>query len=211
MTTSTEDRLTNHGGSSPRVSRTSSTRPWYRLVLLAATVGIVSASWQLVERIAVAQDADAASVCDFNSVLSCTSVFTQWQSSALGVPNTLVSLPIFAALAATAVAGLLGSRFASSYLAVLLALSLFMAAFATWYSFQTGFVMGAMCLFCTVGSACVLAAGIGVARVAAAGRALGDGRAGRALALLVDSKSDMIAWLGLILINAVMLYFGLAF
>jgi len=86
-----------------------------------------------------------------------------------------------------------------------------MAAFATWYSFQTGFVMGAMCLFCTVGSAAVLTAGIGVTRVAAAGRAFGHGRAGRALDLLVKSKSDLIAWSGLILINAGMLFFGLAF
>jgi hypothetical protein len=39
--------------------------------------------------------------------------------------------------------------------------------------------MGAMCLFCTVGSACVLTAGIGATRVAAPERALGDRRAGR--------------------------------
>lgn len=209
MTIETEDRVTRSGGGSPRVSDTPSTRPWFALVLLAATVGMVSAGWQIVERIATAQDADATSVCDFNSVLSCTSVFTQWQSSALGVPNTLISLPVFAALAATAVAGILRTRFAPSYLAVMLGLSLFMAGFATWYSYQTGFVMGAMCLFCTIGSAGVLIAGIGVTRVAAAGRALGDGRAGRVLALLVNSKSDLIAWLGLILINAVMLYYGL--
>jgi uncharacterized membrane protein len=210
MTTSTQDRVAGEGGLSPRARDIPSTRPWYVLVLVAATVGMVSAGWQLVERIAYAQDADKASVCDINAVLSCTSVFTQWQSSALGIPNTLVSLPVFATLAATAVAGILGSRFARSYLAALLGLSLFMTAFATWYSYQTGFVMGAMCLFCTVGSACVLTAGIGVTRVAAAGRALGDGRAGRTMALLVDSKSDVIAWLGLILINAVLLYFGLA-
>jgi len=192
-------------------SDTSLTRPWYVLVLLAAVVGMVSAGWQLVERISYAENADAASVCDFNAVLSCSSVFGQWQSSALGVPNTLISLPVFAALAATAVAGILGSRLARPYLAALLGLSLFMAAFATWYSFQTGFVMGAMCLFCTVGSAAVLTAGIGVTRVAAQSRALGDGRAGRALALLVDSKSDLLAWAGLIVINAAVIYFGLVF
>jgi uncharacterized membrane protein len=75
---------------------------------------MVSAGWQLVERITYA--------------------------SALGVPNTLISLPVFTILAGTAVAGLLGSRFARPYLAGLLGLSLFMAAFATWYSIQTGFV-----------------------------------------------------------------------
>jgi uncharacterized membrane protein len=211
MASHTEERVTGSTGMVPRVSGTLSTRPWYVLVLLAGAVGMVSAGWQLVERIAYADNADAASVCDFNAVLSCSSVFGQWQSSALGVPNTLVSLPVFAALAATAVAGILGSRFARPYLAGLLGLSLFMAAFATWYSYQTAFEMGAMCLFCTIGSAAVLTAGIGVTRVAAAERALGDRRAGRALALLVNSNSDLLAWFGLILINAVMLYFGLAF
>lgn len=211
MTTGTEDRVTGYGGASPRVSDTASNRPWFAVVLLAATVGMVSAGWQIVERIAHAEAADAASVCDINSVISCTSVYGQWQSSALGVPNTLVSLPVFAALAATAVAGILGSRFARPYLAALLGLSLFMAVFVTWYSYQTGFAMGAMCLFCAVGSASVLTAGIGVTRAAAAERALGEGRAGRALTLLVHSKSDLIAWVGLILINAALLYFGLAF
>jgi uncharacterized membrane protein len=211
MASHTEERVTGSTGMAPRVSGTLSTRPWYVLVLLAGAVGMVSAGWQLVERIAYADNADAVSVCDFNAVLSCSSVFGQWQSSALGVPNTLVSLPVFAALAATAVAGILGSRFARPYLAGLLGLSLFMAAFATWYSYQTAFEMGAMCLFCTIGSAAVLTAGIGVTRVAAAERALGDRRAGRALALLVNSNSDLLAWFGLILINAVMLYFGLAF
>lgn len=129
----------------------------------------------------------------------------------MGVPNTLISLPIFAMFATTAVAGLLGSRLARPYLAALFGISLFMAAFATWYTYQSAFVMGAMCLFCTVGSACVLVAGIGVTRAVASGRGLGDGRAGRALALLVRSSADVLAWAGLILINVAMLYFGLAF
>jgi hypothetical protein len=66
-----------------------------------------------------------------------------------------------------------------------------------------------MCLFCAVGSACVLAAGVGVTRVAADGRALGHGRAVSALSLLVKSHSDVIAWLSLILINVLVIYLGL--
>lgn len=42
---------------------------------------------------------------------------------------------------------------------------------ATWNSEQTGFVMRATCPFCTVGSACVLTAGIGATTVAVAQRA----------------------------------------
>jgi uncharacterized membrane protein len=211
MTTRTESRPAHDAGTPPRASGTTSTGPWFVLVLLAASAGMVSAGWQLVERTAFAENAESASVCDINSVVSCTSVFGQWQSSALGVPNTLVSMPIFAALAATAVAGILGSGFARSYLAALLGVSVFMAAFATWYTYQSAFVMGAMCLFCTVGSACVLVAGIGVTRVAASRHVLGDGRAGRLLMLLVQSKADLLGWIGLILVNAAMLYFGLAF
>lgn len=210
MATQERDRVSGEPGAAPPVVSPPSTRPWYTLVLIAAAVGMVSAGWQLVERIAYAESADAGSVCDFNAVISCSSVFGQWQSSALGVPNTLISMPVFAALAATAVAGLLGSRLARPFLAGLLGLSLFMAAFAVWYTYQTAFAMGAMCLFCTIGSASVLVAGAGVTRVAAAGRALGDGRAGRTLDLLVDSRSDLLAWLGLVVVSAAMLFFGLA-
>lgn len=53
----------------------------------------MTAAWQTVERIAWAADPQAPSVCEINTVLSCSSVYPHWQSSALGIPNSLIALP----------------------------------------------------------------------------------------------------------------------
>ncbi len=182
---------------------------WFLLMVVGGLLGAVAAGWQLVERIAYADGLDTG-ICEINSVLSCGSVFDHWQSSALGVPNTLVSLPVFALLASAGLAGLLGSRLSRSYLATLLGLTVFMAAFMTWYMQQTAFAIGALCLFCTVGAASLLAAGVGLTRVADAERALGTGPLGRQLRLLVEARADLIVWGGLGALITVLLVTGLA-
>ena len=85
---------------------TRSLRPWYGLMALGGGLGTVTAAWQTVERIAWAADPKAPSVCEINTVLSCSSVYPHWQSSALGIPNSLVALPVFAFLLSAGLAGL---------------------------------------------------------------------------------------------------------
>ncbi|MGE5718254.1 MAG: vitamin K epoxide reductase family protein [Nocardioidaceae bacterium] len=183
---------------------------WFVLMLAGGVVGGIAAAWQLVERIAYADGTNAESLCEINSVLSCNSIFSHWQSSALGVPNTLISLPVFALLASAGLGGLLGSRLSRSYLAGLFGLTVFMALFMTWYMQQSAFAIGALCLFCTVGAVGLITIGIGLTRVVDAEQALGTGRAGRQLRLLVEARADLIVWAGLAALIAVLLYLGLA-
>jgi uncharacterized membrane protein len=186
-----------------------SARGWFTMMLVGGVLGAIAAGWQLVERIAYADGTNDGSFCEINSVISCNSIFTHWQSSALGVPNTLVSLPVFALLASAGLAGLLGSRLSRSYLATLFGLTVFMAAFMTWYMQQSAFAIGALCLFCTVGAASLITVGIGLTRVVDAERALGDGRTGRQLRLLVEARADLIIWVGLGALITVLLFLGL--
>ena len=183
-------------------------RGWFALMLVGGLLGAVAAGWQLVERIAYAEGTDTG-ICEINSVLSCSSIFGHWQSSALGVPNTLVSLPVFALLTSAGLAGLLGSRLSRRYLASLFGLTVFMAAFMTWYMQQTAFSIGALCLFCTVGAASLIAVGAGLTRIVDAERALGTTGAGRRLRLLVEAGADLILWGGLAALIAVLLVTGL--
>lgn len=182
---------------------------WYLLMLVGGLVGGLAAGWSTVERIAYAENPAAASFCEINSVISCNSIFSHWQSAALGVPNTLVSLPIFALLASAGLAGLLGSRLSRAYLASMFGLTVFMSAFVTWYMHQSAFAIGALCLFCTIGAAALITIGVGVTRVVDAEQTLGTGSAGRRLRLLVDANADLILWVGLAALIAVLLFLGL--
>ncbi len=183
---------------------------WAVLMVVGGLLGVVSGAWQTVERIHFAAGTNADALCEINAVLSCNSVFTHWQSSALGIPNSLISLPVFALLASGGLAVLLGTRLSRAYAVSLLGTTLFMAAFLTWYMQQSAFAIGVLCIYCTVCAVALVAVGVGVTRVVDAEQALGTGRAGRQLRLLVEARADLIVWAGLAALIAVLLYLGLA-
>jgi uncharacterized membrane protein len=185
-------------------------RPWWALTLAAGLLGLVTTTVQTVERIGYAKDPLAGSICDVNASLSCTAVFGHWQSSALGIPNSLVGAAVFALVTSGALAGLTGSRLSRPYLATLLGVTLFMAAFITWYLAESAFSMKVLCLYCVGCGVSITMAGIGLTRAAAAQGGLGTGPAGRLLTTMVRSGSDLIAWAGLTVLVVAMLVTGLA-
>jgi uncharacterized membrane protein len=185
-------------------------RAWWGLALAGGLGGIVTGGWQTVERIQWAQDPGVAVACDLSAVISCSSVFTHWQSAALGIPNSIIALPVFAMLASAALAGVLGARLPGPYLATMLALSVFMTAFVTWYLVQSAFVMGVLCLFCLGCGVAILATSIGLTRVAGAEGALGSGRLGRTVDTMVRSGADLMLWGGLALVVGLMLLLNFA-
>ena len=82
-------------------------RGWWRLVLAGGLLGIVGAVWQTAERLATLGAGGGNPVCEINSVVSCQTAYAYWQTSALGIPNSLIGLPVFAIVTGTAVAALL--------------------------------------------------------------------------------------------------------
>ena len=192
----------------PTAAPPTGTTRWWWPVLVGGVLGVVSTAWQTVERIAYAGGGDS-SVCDISAVLSCSNVYSHWQSSALGIPNSLIGLPVFAFLTSLAVTGLLGSQLSRPALGAGWGLSLFMTGFIVWYMAQTAFDIGALCLFCTACMVTITLAAAGLTRVADAQGVLGDGPAGRRLHALVDAWADLAIWLGLLMAVAAMLFVGL--
>jgi uncharacterized membrane protein len=186
-----------------------SLRPWYALMLVGGALGLFTAGWQTVERIAWAADPTASSVCEINAVLSCSSVFSHWQSSALGVPNSLIAMAVFGVIASAGLAGLLGSRLSRSYLATVFGVTVFMTAFVVWYLEQSALSIGVLCLFCVGCAVNIIVAGVGVTRVAAGEEALGRGRLGRGVAAMVGANADVVAWVGLAALLTLVLVLGL--
>ncbi len=183
--------------------------PWYLLMLIGGALGLFTAGWQTVERIAWAADPQASSVCEINAVLSCSSVFSHWQSSALGVPNSLIAMAVFGVVASAGLAGLLGSQLSRGYLATVFGLTVFMTAFVVWYLEQSALSIGVLCLFCVGCAVNIIVAGIGVTRVASQAGALGQGALGRGVAAMVGSGADIVAWLGLGGLLTLMMVLGL--
>ncbi len=185
-------------------------KAWWALALGGGLLGLVTTTVQTVERIHWAKDPLDGSICDVNASLSCTAVFGHWQSAALGIPNSLIGGVVFALVTSGAFAGLTGSRLSRTYLATLLGLTVFMAAFITWYLAESAFSMKVLCLYCVSCGVSITLAGVGLTRATEAAGGLGTGPAGRLLTALVRSGSDLIAWAGLVVVVAAMLVTGLA-
>ena len=182
---------------------------WWWVVLAGGVIGIGATVWQTVERIHWAAGDRGNSVCDISAVVSCSNVYSHWQSSALGIPNSLIGLPVFAFMASAALAALLGSRPARPFLLTAYGITLFMTAFVLWYLEQSALSIGALCLFCLGCFVSISLVGVGLTRVVDAEGALGAGAAGRRLRTLVDTWADLAIWAGLAFLVAAMLFVGL--
>lgn len=193
---------------SPEARRTTS--PWWWLVLAGGILGIVGAVWQTAERMSTLEAGGGRPICEINSVVSCQTAYGFWQSSALGIPNSLVGLPVFAIMTSGAVAALLGSRLSTRYVASLWGLAVFMTVFVLWYMEQSAFEMRALCLFCTASMVNILLVAAGLTRAANAQGALGAGVVGAGVRTLVARQVDLLVWIGLAAAVAVVLYAELA-
>jgi uncharacterized membrane protein len=186
-------------------------RAWFGAVAFAAVVGMASTIIQIVERVTLAENADANLLCDINGTFSCGNVLTAWQSSVFGpIPNSAIGLSVFALTLGVGGAGVLGTRLSKGAWVVATFFAGFMAAFTVWFLAQTAFVIGAVCLYCLVIGTMVLVINISWWRI---GDRLGylEGNAFlRAAGWMVRGGTDLFFWIGLGVIVAVMMVAGLA-
>ncbi|HUV47718.1 MAG TPA: vitamin K epoxide reductase family protein [Actinomycetes bacterium] len=186
-------------------------RAWFGVAALAAVVGMASTVIQIVERITLAENADANLLCDINGTFSCGNVLTAWQSSVFGpIPNSAIGLSVFAFILGIAGAGGLGSQLSKAAWGVATFFAGFMAVFTVWFLAQTAFVISAVCLYCLVIGSMVLLINISWWRI---GNRLGYLEGNRFLGAagwLVRGGTDLFLWIGLGVIVAVMMVAGLA-
>ena len=176
--------------------------PWGWLVAAASGIGIISGSITIVDKIALLKDPAAGSFCDISSTVGCTPVLLAPQSSVLGPPNALLGVIMFAILATAGLVDGTGGRLTRGMTTGLLGLTVFFAAFLTWYMVQVAFVIGSLCPFCTVCAAGCLATLVGVNRMAAA-NGLPVARS------LVRGNLDVLVAVGWAIIIAAILFSGI--
>ena len=115
---------------------------------LASAVGLVSAFWQLMEKIAILKDKDIALSCNINDVFSCSNVLNAPQSSVFGPPNSVIGIAMFTFFLAIGIVGLTGSKLANKLALVVQGLALFMLGFTIWFLFQSTYRIQSICIFC---------------------------------------------------------------
>lgn len=179
-------------------------------MVLATVVGMAATIIQLVERIALAEDANSDLLCDINGTFSCGNVLTAWQSSVFGpVPNAAIGLSVFALTFGVAGAGLLGSVLSKGAWAAATFVAGFMGVFTVWFLAQTAFVIGQVCLYCLVIGTMVLLLNASWWRIGHRMGYLSGNRVLDGADWVVRGGTDLVIWAGVAVVVAAMMVAGL--
>lgn len=123
-------------------------RTMYGIMAAGGVMGLAAAFTQTVEKITLLKHADAVLSCDLNSVFSCSTVLSAWQSSVFGFPNSLMCLVLFTVFSTVAFAGLSGSTLTRGFRRTIQGLSLGTLGFALWFLEQSIYSIGSLCILC---------------------------------------------------------------
>lgn len=120
-------------------------------LLVGGLIGLVAAVVLLVEKMELLANPDYIPSCNVNPVLSCGSVMTTPQAEAFGIPNPIIGIAGFAAVAAIGASLVAaGARFGSWFWIVVQAGVTFAVVFVHWLIYQSLYVIGALCPYCMI-------------------------------------------------------------
>lgn len=180
-------------------------RTLYILMTIGGGLGVMSAFLQTLEKIAALKGEAVIVPCDINSVFSCSTVLSAWQSSVFGFPNSLMCLILFTTFMAMGLAGALGSRLSRGLRLGVQGLSLFTLGFALWFLWQSTYVIGAICIFCLVCFAGLLAVNWAWLRLNAEDLPIRS-KAKENLLRFIRSDWDTLIWIALGLMVGLAMY-----
>lgn len=122
--------------------------PW--VLIVCSTIGLLSASILMVEKIHLLQAPAARLTCDLNPIIACGSVINTKQASAFGFPNPIIGIAGFAIVLTVGMALLAGAQFKRWFWLGLQAGSLFGIGFIHWLFFESVYRIQALCPYCMI-------------------------------------------------------------
>ena len=119
-------------------------------VLIAGVTGLIASATLTVEKIEILLNPSYVPSCNLNPIVSCGSVMTTPQASALGFPNSLIGIGAFTVVTVTGVLAVTKVRLPRWYWVGITVGTLLGAAFVHWLIFQSLYRIGALCPYCMV-------------------------------------------------------------
>ena len=129
-------------------ARVSPASAWW--VLIAGVCGLIASVTLTVEKIKILLNPSYVPSCNINPILSCGSVMTTPQASALGFPNSLIGIAGYSVVAVTGVLAVTKVPLPRWYWVGLATGTLAGTVFVHWLIFQSLYRIGALCPYCMV-------------------------------------------------------------
>jgi uncharacterized membrane protein len=125
-------------------------KPLKWLLALGGAVGLWASTVLTIDKIKILQDENYISNCDINSIFSCGEIVNTAQASVFGFPNTLIGISTFSVLITLGILSLANVDLPKWVLLGVVSGSGLATVFVTWLAYQSIFVIGALCAYCTV-------------------------------------------------------------
>lgn len=122
----------------------------YLTLSIGASIGLMAAFLQTIEKLILLDDKNAALPCNLNDIFNCSAVLAAPQSSLFGFPNSLICIAIFTLLLTVGTIGMTKSNLSENVLRAAQGASFFMLLFAVWFLLTSTYVIGAICIFCLI-------------------------------------------------------------
>jgi uncharacterized membrane protein len=130
------------------VARVAPASAWW--VLIAGAIGLIASATLTVEKISILLNPSYVPSCNINPIVSCGSVMTTPQASALGFPNSLIGIAAFSVVVVTGVLAVTKVPLPRWYWIGLAVGTLAGTVFVHWLIFQSLYRIGALCPYCMV-------------------------------------------------------------
>jgi uncharacterized membrane protein len=117
-------------------------------VLIAGVIGLIASLTLTVEKINILLNPFYVPSCNLNPILSCGSVMTTPQASALGFPNPVIGIVAFTVVVVTGALAVTKVVLPRWYWSALAAGTLAGVVFVHWLIFQSLYRIGALCPYC---------------------------------------------------------------
>ena len=146
------------------ISKLKSNNKFAHFLILVSAIGLVASFILTIEKFQLLKDPKVQLSCNFNPVVSCGSVISSPQAEAFGFANPLIGLVGFAVIITIGVGMIAGAKYKRWFWLGLQAGTIFGVLFSTWLFYQSLYVIKALCPFCIVVWAVVIALFVYVTR-----------------------------------------------
>ncbi|UFU04969.1 vitamin K epoxide reductase family protein [Ruania halotolerans] len=120
------------------------------LAIVTGVLGVVAAVELMLDYLRILADPNYVPACDINPLVGCGVFLGSWQSSALGIPNTVIGMLTFPVVIATGILLLTRVRLPRWYWRGLVIGATFGIVFVTWLQYQAITQIRALCPYCLV-------------------------------------------------------------
>jgi uncharacterized membrane protein len=152
MATTVVDDVSTDGDDREHGSRgaVGSGRAFAWLLVITGAAGLL-ASWVItLDKFKLLEDPNFQPGCSLNPIVSCGNIMKSEQAEAFGFPNPMLGLVTYGMVIAIGMGLVAGARYRRWFWLGLNAGTLFGVGFCTWLQYQSLYVIGSLCLWCSL-------------------------------------------------------------